>query len=125
MPDKSPDKFPDRPPATKAAARARRSKAARPELKPLDAHLAELLNPALARGTAAPGTAASDRTSPRGKADGAAGGGFGERPQAGYDAPSKGAAGRKGARALPGFDETQDADEADDADGDDSLTAAS
>ncbi len=54
--------------------RAPRSKAAKPELKPLDQHLAELLNPALVKGRAAPGTAASDRH------------GLAEKPQADFDA---------------------------------------
>jgi excinuclease ABC subunit B len=56
------------------APRQPRSKAAKPELKPLDSYLADLLNPAINRGTAAPGTATSDRV------------GLSERPQAGYDA---------------------------------------
>lgn len=69
-----------------------RSRAARPELVPLDVHLAELLNPALNKGRAGPGSAASDhadlqaknraRTAPR------PGDGFAEAPQAGYDARS-------------------------------------
>ncbi|OJY35908.1 MAG: excinuclease ABC subunit B [Rhizobiales bacterium 65-9] len=50
-----------------------RAKASKPHLKPLDEHLATLLNPGIGRGTAGPGTAASDR-------------GFGEKPQAGFDA---------------------------------------
>jgi excinuclease ABC subunit B len=68
------------PKAPKDPTRAPRSKAAKPELKPLDQHLAELLNPALVKGRAAPGTAASDRQ------------GLAEKPQAAFDAgePAKG-----------------------------------
>jgi excinuclease ABC subunit B len=68
------------PKAPKDPTRAPRSKAAKPELKPLDQHLAELLNPALVKGRAAPGTAASDRQ------------GLTEKPQAAFDAgePAKG-----------------------------------
>ncbi|MFD2677030.1 excinuclease ABC subunit UvrB [Camelimonas lactis] len=78
-----------------------RSRAARPELVPLDVHLAELLNPALNKGRAGPGTAASDRADlkarNRAKAapqETAPPEGFGEAPQAGYDALS-------GATPLP------------------------
>ncbi len=75
-----------------------RSRAARPELVPLDAHLAELLNPALNKGRAGPGAAASDRADlqakNRARAKPPAPGGFGEAPQAGYDAMS-------GASPLP------------------------
>ncbi len=64
------------------APRAPRSKASKPALKPLDAHLAELLNPGIAKGRAGPGTAASDRVR---------GGGFGEAPQAGFSAEGEAA----------------------------------
>ena len=60
-------------PPKKDPARATRAKASKPALKPLDEHLATLLNPGIGRGTAGPGTAASDR-------------GFSERPQADFDA---------------------------------------
>ncbi|ALA16450.1 MULTISPECIES: excinuclease ABC subunit UvrB [Chelatococcus] len=72
-----------------------RSKAAKPELKPLDPFLADLLNPALNKGTAGPGGAA----------------GFGEAPQARFvpeagDAPSRRAGKRTDrpadAEAAPG-----------------------
>jgi excinuclease ABC subunit B len=53
-----------------------RSKASKPGLQPLDQHLAQLLNPALA--------SESSRQSAR--QTGSAGRGFGEKPQAGYDA---------------------------------------
>ncbi|MFC0284791.1 excinuclease ABC subunit UvrB [Camelimonas abortus] len=84
------------------APRAPRSRAARPELLPLDEHLAELLNPALNRGRAGPGPAASDRAGLKqaraAKERGAAAdGGFGEAPQAPFDAA--GAAPAKGRRA--------------------------
>ncbi|MGL4812188.1 MAG: DEAD/DEAH box helicase family protein, partial [Beijerinckiaceae bacterium] len=57
----------------KDPARPTRSKASKPALQPLEGHLAQLLNPGIGRGTAGPGTAASDRS------------GFGEAPQAGFD----------------------------------------
>jgi excinuclease ABC subunit B len=56
----------------KAAPRTPRSKASKPELKPLEGYLADLLNPAINRGNAPPGGAA----------------GFGEQPQAAFDAGS-------------------------------------
>ncbi len=55
-------------------ARPTNAKASKPALKPLEGYLADLLNPAINRGTAGPGTAASDKV------------GFGEAPQAGFDA---------------------------------------
>jgi excinuclease ABC subunit B len=64
---------PGKHPASRDPARATRAKASKPALKPLDEHLATLLNPGIGRGTAGPGASASD-------------GGFGERPQVGYDA---------------------------------------
>ena len=57
----------------KDPARPTRAKASKPALQPLEGHLAQLLNPAIGRGNAGPGTAASDRA------------GFGEGPQAGFD----------------------------------------
>ena len=53
-----------------------RSKASRPTLQPLDQHLAQLLNPALAQ----------DASPPSARQMGGAGRGFGEKPQAAYDA---------------------------------------
>ena len=53
-----------------AATRTPNSKASKPELKPLDGYLADLLNPAINRGKAVPGGAA----------------GFSDAPQAGYEA---------------------------------------
>ncbi|MGL5363738.1 MAG: DEAD/DEAH box helicase family protein, partial [Bosea sp. (in: a-proteobacteria)] len=54
----------------KAATRTPNSKASKPELKPLEGYLADLLNPAINRGQAVPGGA----------------GGFGEAAQAAFDA---------------------------------------
>ena len=53
-----------------SSARTPNSKATKPELKPLEGYLADLLNPAINRGNAVPGSAS----------------GFGDRPQAGYEA---------------------------------------
>ncbi|MGX5736463.1 excinuclease ABC subunit UvrB [Bosea thiooxidans] len=53
-----------------SSARTPKSKASKPELKPLEGYLADLLNPAINRGTAVPGGAA----------------GFRDTPQAGYEA---------------------------------------
>ena len=53
-----------------ASARTPNSKATKPELKPLEGYLADLLNPAINRGTAVPGGAS----------------GFKDTPQAGYEA---------------------------------------
>lgn len=75
--DKTPDPASAKPkaatkPAAKksAATRTPNSKASKPELKPLDGYLADLLNPAINRGKAVPGGAA----------------GFKDTPQAGYEA---------------------------------------
>ncbi|MET0606240.1 MAG: excinuclease ABC subunit UvrB [Beijerinckiaceae bacterium] len=54
-------------------ARPTRAKASKPALKPLDDHLASLLNPGIGRGTAGPGAAASDRR------------GLSDRPQSDFD----------------------------------------
>ncbi|WP_188611490.1 excinuclease ABC subunit UvrB [Chelatococcus reniformis] len=75
-------------PETPKRPRASRGKAGKPELKPLDEHLADLLNPGIKRGRAAPGTAASDRhgLGERGLDErGLDERGMGERPQAAYD----------------------------------------
>jgi excinuclease ABC subunit B len=56
-----------------ASARTPNSKASRQELKPLEGYLADLLNPAINRGTAVPGGAA----------------GFKDTPQAGYEVESR------------------------------------
>ncbi len=53
-----------------ASARTPNSKATKPDLKPLEGYLADLLNPAINRGTAVPGGAS----------------GFKDTPQAGYEA---------------------------------------
>ncbi len=66
--------------------RAPRSKASKPELKPLDSHLADLLNPAINRGRAGPGTAAGD--GPRG---------FAEPQQTAFDAGAASDGGTSGA----------------------------
>jgi excinuclease ABC subunit B len=69
---KSSDTTATRPKAAKkpSSARTPNSKATKPELKPLEGYLADLLNPAINRGTAVPGGAS----------------GFSDRPQAGYEA---------------------------------------
>jgi excinuclease ABC subunit B len=69
-------------------ARAPNSKATKPELKPLDSYLADLLNPGINRGTAGLGPASGDGGVGRAKASGkgARKPGFGEAPQAGFDA---------------------------------------
>jgi excinuclease ABC subunit B len=59
---------PPKPLAKRPSQKSPRSKASRPEVKPLEEHLAALLNPAIGRGTAPSGGA----------------GGFSEMPQAGY-----------------------------------------
>ena len=56
------------PPRSRASARTPNSKATKPELKPLEGYLADLLNPAINRGNAVPGGAS----------------GFSDQPQAGY-----------------------------------------
>jgi excinuclease ABC subunit B len=68
---KSTDTTSAKPKAAKksAATRTPNSKASKPELKPLDGYLADLLNPAINRGKAVPGGAA----------------GFSDSPQAGYE----------------------------------------
>ena len=66
---KSTDKMPRDP------ARPTNAKASKPALKPLESYLADLLNPGINRGTAGPGSAASDGQR-----------GFGEARQAGFDA---------------------------------------
>ncbi|CAM5773084.1 excinuclease ABC subunit UvrB [Bosea minatitlanensis] len=73
---KSPDTTATKPKAKKpASARTPNSKATKPELKPLEGYLADLLNPAINRGTAVPGGAS----------------GFSDKPQAGYEAgPAEG-----------------------------------
>ncbi|MET0258656.1 MAG: excinuclease ABC subunit B, partial [Methylobacterium sp.] len=69
-----------RPVSAKSAA----SKADKPELKPLDEHLAELLSPALNRNRPKP-IEAAPQPAKGAKAKGARPkGGFGEAPQAGY-----------------------------------------
>ena len=69
---KTPDTTSAKPKAAKksGATRTPNSKASKPELKPLDGYLADLLNPAINRGKAVPGGAA----------------GFSDAPQAGYEA---------------------------------------
>ncbi len=88
-----------------AATRTPNSKASKPELKPLDGYLADLLNPAINRGKAVPGGAA----------------GFSDAPQAGYGA-RPGDAGEAKPRKL-----SKKADSAFDPDSDSaaSLTAKS
>ncbi len=56
-----------------SSARTPKSKASKPELKPLEGYLADLLNPAINRGTAVPGGAS----------------GFKDTPQAGYEAEAR------------------------------------
>ncbi|WP_436151978.1 excinuclease ABC subunit UvrB [Bosea sp. LjRoot90] len=70
--DKTTDIAPSKPKAAKkpASARTPNSKATKPDLKPLEGYLADLLNPAINRGKAVPGGAS----------------GFSDAPQAGYEA---------------------------------------
>ncbi len=68
-----------------ASARTPNSKATKPELKPLEGYLADLLNPAINRGTAVPGGAS----------------GFSDRPQAGYEAKPDYALERPGGEERP------------------------
>ena len=68
-----------------ASARTPNSKASKPELKPLEGYLADLLNPAINRGTAVPGGAA----------------GFRDTPQAGYEAKPSYALERPGGEERP------------------------
>ncbi|MFJ5368831.1 excinuclease ABC subunit UvrB [Bosea sp. CER48] len=72
---KSSDTTATKPKAAKkpASARTPNSKATKPELKPLEGYLADLLNPAINRGTAVPGGAS----------------GFSDKPQAGYEAEAR------------------------------------
>ena len=104
---KSTDTTAAKPKAAKksAATRTPNSKASKPELKPLDGYLADLLNPAINRGKAVPGGAA----------------GFSDTPQAGYEA-RPGDAGEAKPRKL-----SKKADSAFDPDSDSaaSLTAKS
>jgi excinuclease ABC subunit B len=104
---KSTDTTSAKPKAAKksAATRTPNSKASKPELKPLDGYLADLLNPAINRGKAVPGGAA----------------GFSDAPQAGYEA-RPGDAGEAKLRKL-----SKKADSAFDPDSDSaaSLTAKS
>ena len=104
---KSTDTTAAKPKAAKkpAATRTPNSKASKPELKPLDGYLADLLNPAINRGKAVPGGAS----------------GFKDTPQAGYEA-RPGDGGEAKPRKL-----SKKADSAFDADSDSaaSLTAKS
>jgi len=84
---KSPDTAASKPkPAKKpSSARTPNSKASKPELKPLEGYLADLLNPAINRGTAVPGGAS----------------GFKDTPQAGYEAKPSYALERPGGEERP------------------------
>jgi excinuclease ABC subunit B len=84
---KSSDTTATRPKAAKkpSSARTPNSKATKPELKPLEGYLADLLNPAINRGTAVPGGAS----------------GFSDRPQAGYEAKPSYATERPGGEERP------------------------
>lgn len=83
---KSPDASTKAKPAKKpASARTPNSKASRQELKPLEGYLADLLNPAINRGTAVPGGAA----------------GFKDTPQAGYEPTPSYATERPGGEERP------------------------
>lgn len=68
-----------------ASARTPNSKASKPALKPLEGYLADLLNPAINRGTAVPGGAS----------------GFKDTPQAGYEAKPSYALERPGGEERP------------------------
>jgi len=84
---KSSDTTATKPKAAKkpSSARTPNSKATKPELKPLEGYLADLLNPAINRGTAVPGGAS----------------GFSDRPQAGYEAKTDYALERPGGEERP------------------------
>ncbi|MGX1740251.1 excinuclease ABC subunit UvrB [Bosea sp. NPDC055353] len=84
---KSSDTTATRPKAAKkpSSARTPNSKATKPELKPLEGYLADLLNPAINRGTAVPGGAS----------------GFSDKPQAGYEAKPSYALERPGGEERP------------------------
>ncbi|SDG77759.1 excinuclease ABC subunit UvrB [Bosea robiniae] len=84
---KSSDTTATKPKAAKKSASARtpNSKATKPELKPLEGYLADLLNPAINRGTAVPGGAS----------------GFSDQPQAGYEAKPSYALERPGGEERP------------------------
>ena len=84
---KSPDTTATKPKAAKkpSSARTPNSKASKPELKPLEGYLADLLNPAINRGTAVPGGAS----------------GFRDKPQAGYEAKPSYALERPGGEERP------------------------
>jgi excinuclease ABC subunit B len=76
----------DEPRKTRARAQPRATK---PELKPLDSYLAELLNPGIARGNASPAGSQASQSEPtprRGRKIAPAQAGFAETPQAGFDA---------------------------------------
>ncbi|MBS7697791.1 MULTISPECIES: excinuclease ABC subunit UvrB [unclassified Chelatococcus] len=75
-----------------------RSKAAKPRVQPLNPFLADLLNPAINKGRAGPGGAASDSNEDRG--------GFGEAPQARFETgvvwtPGAGSASAKNGTSEP------------------------
>jgi excinuclease ABC subunit B len=81
-------KSPAREEPRKTRARAQ-PRATKPELKPLDAYLAELLNPGIARGNASPAGSQASQSEPtprRGRKIAPAQAGFAEAPQAGFDA---------------------------------------
>ena len=79
-------KKPSADPAPKTRPRAQ-PKSTKPELKPLDAHLATLLNPAIGRGEASPAHLSPQKPARgRKKLEARPGAGFGEAPQAGYAA---------------------------------------
>ena len=84
---KSSDTTATKPKAAKkpSSARTPNSKATKPELKPLEGYLADLLNPAINRGTAVPGGAS----------------GFSDKPQAGYEAKPDYALERPGGEERP------------------------
>ena len=95
---KSSDTTATKPKAAKkpSSARTPNSKATKPELKPLEGYLADLLNPAINRGNAVPGGAS----------------GFGDRPQAGYEAKPSYATERPGGEERPKRKLTKKADSA-------------
>ncbi len=95
---KSSDTTATKPKAAKkpSSARTPNSKATKPELKPLEGYLADLLNPAINRGNAVPGGAS----------------GFGDRPQAGYEAKPSYALERPGGEERPKRKLTKKADSA-------------
>jgi excinuclease ABC subunit B len=99
---KSPDSTATRPKAVKkpSSARTPNSKATKPELKPLEGYLADLLNPAINRGTAVPGGASGFTPPARPAAEPATGKNSGKKRKLSKKADSAFDPGSDGAAAL-------------------------